>query len=135
MNPDVFNQQIHPFCRAAVLKIIGTLQSTMIKAKDGALPAEEIRKASNFLKEQLENVCKDNVSITIAENKSCMLGLQTYILLCKILDSNIMYDYEEKELKGVLQTPRRTERRISSLISKFRLVQKLCKHSFCFFFF
>lgn len=118
------NHSLIIFFRAAVLKIIGTLQSTLIRAKDESLPSNDVRKASNFLKEHLENVCNDSAKIMVPENKSCMLGIKTYILLCKILDSNIMYDYEEKELQGALKTPRRIQGRISSLISKFRLVSK-----------
>lgn len=70
----------------------------------------------------MENVCNDTADMPVAENKSCMLGLKTYVLLCKILDKNIMHDYEEKELRCVLKTPRRIQGKISSLISKFRFV-------------
>lgn len=108
------------FHRAAILKIIGTLQSTLIKSNNEALSSEDIRKASSFLKKHIDSITKDTTDLPVIENKSCMLGLKSYVLLCKILDKSILYDYQEKELYGVFKTPRRVQGKASSLLTKFR---------------
>ena len=109
------------FYRDAVLKLIGALQSTLIKVRDETLSSDDIRRASDHLRKCIDSILNDDDTDTSKlENRSCMIGLKSYVLLRKLLDRNILYDYQEKELYGVLKTPKRIQGKTCSLVTKFR---------------
>ncbi|XP_031561210.1 PCNA-interacting partner-like isoform X2 [Actinia tenebrosa] len=113
-----------PDAKSAVTKILWNLQSTFIRGTDGTISKEDVKKAISYLKTQIDGVLNSSAKKHTDELKpepdKNMIGSESYLLLCTLLDKNVLYDYQEKELSIALKTPSRKQGTTCSLLTKFR---------------